>query len=117
MTNEDIVRIAMRQSAVDLGCKPEDFLLNENKIVISKKNAKARKYLEMPFACNLVSYDKDNLVGLAACSADCEDMWHIGVDVLPQYRRQGIAASLTSALALEILREAKSRFIARHGRI
>ena len=56
MTNEDVLKIAMRKSAVDLGCEPEDFLLNENKTVISKKNPKARKYLELPFKCNLVSY-------------------------------------------------------------
>ena len=29
-------------------------------------------------------------------------MWQIGVDVLPEYRRQGVAAALTSRLALEI---------------
>lgn len=30
------------------------------------------------------------MVGLAACSADCKEMWQIGVDVLPKYRHQGI---------------------------
>ena len=37
------------------------------------------------------------------CSADCEMMYQIGVDVLPEYRRKGIASALTSRLALEIL--------------
>lgn len=41
--------------------------------------------------------------GLAGCSADCDTMWQIGIDVLPEYRRQGIASALTSRLALEIL--------------
>ena len=31
-------------------------------------------------------------------------MWQIGVDVLAQYRRQGIASALTSGLAAEVLR-------------
>jgi len=49
------------------------------------------------------AYDGDTLVGLAGASADCETMWQIGVDVLPAYRRRGIASALTHALALEIL--------------
>lgn len=56
MTNEEILRIAMQQSAADLDCKSEDFLKKENIIAISKKNNKARKYLDLPFDCNLVSY-------------------------------------------------------------
>ncbi len=56
------------------------------------------------------AYDGARLVGLAACSADCEDMWQIGVDVLPSYRRQGIASALTSHLALEILARGKVPF-------
>lgn len=216
MTNDEIFQIAMQQSAVDLGCRIEDFSINENKIVISKKNCNARKYLELPFECNLVSYgnnivasvrqdiadvvkdyigryqvahcfetpnlnvlsdalakyglkicfmaeyflpdvnllqeqkckyitqvlyptdfadlykpewsnalcekrkeldvlgvgayDGDKLIGLAACSADCDDMWQIGVDVLLKYRRQGVAAALTSSLALEILKRGKVPF-------
>ena len=50
------------------------------------------------------------LIGLAACSADCDDMWQIGVDVLPEYRRQGIASSLTSNLAMEIMDRGKVPF-------
>lgn len=34
------------------------------------------------------AYDGEKLIGLAACSADCDTMWQIGVDVLPEYRRQ-----------------------------
>ncbi|MBE6758807.1 MAG: GNAT family N-acetyltransferase [Ruminococcaceae bacterium] len=54
--------------------------------------------------------DGDRLVGLAACSADCDTMWQIGIDVLPEYRRRGIAAALTSQLALEILERGKVPF-------
>ncbi len=49
------------------------------------------------------AYDNDKLIGLAGCSADCEIMYQIGVDVLPEYRRKGIAAALTSRLAIEII--------------
>lgn len=49
------------------------------------------------------AYDGDKLVGFAACSADCDSMWQIGVDVLPEYRRRGIASAVTSKLAVLIL--------------
>lgn len=216
MTNAEIMRIALRQSAVDCSCSPEDFLSGKPKVTLSRSHPKARKYLPLPFACDLVSYgnnivaqcsgeiapialefitkypaehaletphlhkldemlvpyglkvcfmaeyflpdldtlkelpcgyelrvlhqpdfaelykpewsnalcearkeldvlgvgafDGDTMVGFAACSADCEDMWQIGVDVLPPYRRRGIAAALTSRLALEILKWGKVPF-------
>ena len=56
------------------------------------------------------AYDGELLVGLAGCSADCASMWQIGVDVLPGYRRKGIAAALTSQLATEILKRDKVPF-------
>lgn len=216
MTNQNILNIAMQQSAFDLNCNKEDFTKTENVVVISSNNKKARKYLELPFFCNLVSYgnnivasvdksietivyeyintyqiehcfeapnmhilndklqqfnmsicfmaeyflpniqdihplfcnyelkvlkpeqfsnlylkewgnalcekrknldvlavgafEKNKLVGLAGCSADCNTMWQIGVDVLPQYRRKGIASALTSRLACEILKNGKIPF-------
>lgn len=214
MTNKDILNIAMRQSAVDLSCSADDFLSDKNRVIISQKNDGARKYLELPFECNLVSYgnnivasvrsdvsetvnkyinkypiehcfetpnmnvlseklsayglkicfmaeyflpdlsvlkklpckyetriledfsnlylpewsnalcekrkeldvlgvgayDSGRIIGLAGCSADCDDMWQIGIDVLPEYRRQGIASALTSALTAEILKRGKVPF-------
>lgn len=216
LTNQTILETALRQSATDAGCRPEDFLQRENVTVLSRKDPKARKYLELPLPCNLISYgnnvvvsvqeayreiatdyvnrfpayrcfetpqihvlddalrekgarlcfmaeyflpdlgavragkcpyetrllrqpdfaplyeepwsnalckkrkeldilgvgayDGGQLIALAACSADCEDMWQIGVDVLPAYRRQGIAAALTGRLALEILERGKVPF-------
>ncbi len=56
------------------------------------------------------AYDGDRLVAFAACSADCPDMWQIGVDVLPGYRRMGLAAAVTSRLTKEILRRGKIPF-------
>lgn len=195
MTNREMMEIAMRQSAEDMGCRVEDLKADKNVVVPINLGKKARKYLKEPITCNLVSYgnnimaasipetmdlvsayvdkfefyhcfetpdmhwlnerlvekghkicfmaeyylpdisriptlscayvtrvltqedfadlyrpewgnalcedrknldvlgvgayDGSTLVGLAACSADCDDMWQIGVDVLPEYRRPG----------------------------
>lgn len=216
MTNEEILSTAMKQSALDINCRAEDFLCNHPVIVRSGVGPTARKYYKEPIACNLVSYgsnvvasvrdeyrelveeyigkfafyhcfetpnlhwlnermlplgqkvcfmaeyylpdveklrvlpcdyemrgleqpdfrdlykpewsnalcedrkeldvlgigayDGEKLIGLAGCSADCESMWQIGVDVLPEYRRRGVAAALTSGLALEILKRGKVPF-------
>ncbi len=216
MTNAEIMAAAMRQSAEDIGCKPDDFLKDENVTVPFRMGPGARKYLKEPITCALVSYgsnvvaaaspevsdivseyigrygffrcfetpnmhwldgklyekghricfmaeyylpdvdrltsrpcayetrvleqkdfdglylpewsnalcyerrqldilgigayDRGKLVGFAACSADCEDMWQIGVDVLPDYRRRGIASALTGALAKEIIKRGKVPF-------
>lgn len=216
MTNREMLEIAMRQSAEDMGCCEEDFKTNRNVVSTLKLGKDARRYLKEPITCNFVSYgnnivaasinetldlvseyigkfefyhcfetpnmhwlnerlfekghkicfmaeyylpdtsrmpvlscayktrilkqedfgelylpewgnalckerkhldvlgvgayDGNTLVGLAACSADCKDMWQIGVDVLPKYRRQGIASVLTSTLAKEILNRNKVPF-------
>lgn len=222
MTNQQILEVAMRQSAIDSNCHWRDFTSRQNKVVISGKNENARKYIKLPFICDLTSYgtnivasvskeleeivskyinkyniehcfetpnlhklmeslrpmgynicfmaeyslpdadilaggqladrlwkrvssaspsyevkimgqedfkelyipqwgnalctdrreldviaagayDNGKLVALAGASADCGTMWQIGVDVLPEYRRQGLASALTSRLAAEIL--------------
>ncbi len=56
------------------------------------------------------AYDRGKLIALAGCSADCDMMYQIGVDVLPEYRRQGIAGAVTSRLALEVLALGKVPF-------
>jgi len=56
------------------------------------------------------AYDGERLIALAGCSADCDSMWQIGIDVLPEYRRQGIGAALTARLATEILKRGKVPF-------
>ena len=228
MTNQEILKIAMAQSAIDLCAAPDDFEKSENVVVTSRESEGARRYLKLPFSCQLVSYgnnvvasvspefreiaenyinkypvehlfetphlhalneklmekgqkicfmaeyflpdvdvlrqrtvgdgekrtvgdagpyelrlltqpdfaelylpewsnalckdrkhldvlgvgayDGDQLIGLAGCSADCDTMWQIGIDVLPAYRRQGIASALTSRLAIEILNRGKVPF-------
>ena len=68
-----------------------------------------RKELDM---LGVGAYDGEKLVGLAGCSADCPDMWQIGIDVLPEYRRKGIASALTNRLAREIFGQGKVPFYA-----
>lgn len=212
MDNNMIMKIALEQSAYDCCCAPEDFLSVHNSVHVSKNSDRARRYLDLPHLCDLVSYgtnivatgredllpeiaqcidrmpaiencfetpglyllnkilekegaricfmadyflpdidavfqydrlyagscdfrvmevpefaelylpewknalcadrkhldrlavgafDRGKLVGLAGCSADCDTMWQIGVDVLPEYRRHGIASALTNRLARE----------------
>ncbi|SDB50108.1 Acetyltransferase (GNAT) family protein [Pseudobutyrivibrio sp. YE44] len=216
MTNDEIMRIAMVQSAEDLGCQVEDFTKNSNVIVPLKLGTNAKNYYKLPIGANFISYgnnivvgtnaeladlikeyidkfefyhcfetpnlnwlnerlmpkgykvcfmaeyylpnvtripevdckydlrileqrdftdlylpewsnalckdrkqldvlgigayDEGKLIGLAGCSADADMMWQIGVDVLPDYRKQGVATALTSKLALEILNRDKVPF-------
>ncbi len=216
MTNQEILSVALQQSAYDCNCRAEDFLKDTNVTVLSKKHPKARCYVPLPLECDLVSYgnnivaqvserlmdtvtsyiqkypvehcfetpnmnvlneellqyglkvcfmaeyflpdmeclqrlpceyevrilhtedfaglytqewsnalcgdrkerdvlaagayENGKLIGLAGCSADCETMWQIGVDVLPSHRRKGVASALTSHLALETLALGKVPF-------
>jgi len=50
------------------------------------------------------------IVGMAGASEDCEMLWQMGVDVLPEFRHLGIAAVLTNRLAIEILQRGKSPY-------
>lgn len=56
------------------------------------------------------AYDGERLIGLAACSADCDSMYQIGIDVLPEYRRRGIAKAVVTRLAQEIIKLGKVPF-------
>lgn len=56
------------------------------------------------------AFDKGRLIALSGASSDCDNMWQIGIDVLPEYRRMGIAASLTVRLSNEIMYAGKVPF-------
>lgn len=51
----------MQQSAIDANCNIEDFTCGKNVVTVSKENVFARKYLKLPYVCNLISYG-DNIV-------------------------------------------------------
>ena len=221
MTKQDIMCIAMRQSAADCACSEEDFRRETNVVVASKASDSASRYMTLPHICALFSYgsnvvascredlipevtayvngadqafrcfetpylytlnrilekanarvfwthacflpdpdavfgpelpcayetrelhpedfaelylpewgnalcrdrmeldmlgvgayDGGRLVGLAACSADCPEMWQIGIDVLSEYRRQGMASALTNRLARAVFERGKVPFYA-----
>ena len=80
-----------------------DLYLPEWSNALSEK----RKHLDM---LGFGAYDGDKLIGFSGCSADCDTMWQIGIDVLPEYRKQGIAAAVTSRLAVEVLQRGKVPF-------
>ena len=216
MTDQDMLRIAMDQSAEDMGCAAADFLSDRNIVVPFRLGARAKRYYRLPVGANFVSYgnnvvaaateellpvvreyvdrfdfyhcfetpnlrwlnrrleslgqtvcfmaeyylpdpdrlrnltcpyelrvlekagfealyvpewsnalcrdrkeldvlavgayDGGKLIGLAGCSADADKMWQIGVDVLPEYRKQGVGSALTAQLAREILIRGKVPF-------
>ena len=88
---------------------PEDFTglyVPEWSNALSRKE---RKELDM---LGYGAYDGDKLIGLAGCSADCVEMWQIGIDVLPEYRQKGIASALTSQLARAVFDRGKIPFYA-----
>lgn len=96
-----------------LGCRfemrllhPEDF---EGLYTKEWSNALCARRRELD-VLGAGAYDGNRLIGLAGCSRDCERMWQIGVDVLPEYRNQGVASALTSRLALEILARGRVPF-------
>ncbi|MDE7292795.1 MAG: GNAT family N-acetyltransferase [Oscillospiraceae bacterium] len=81
----------------------------ENLYLPEWSNALCEKRKELD-VLGVGAYENGRLIGLAGCSADCENMWQIGVDVLPEYRRRGIACAVTSRLACEIIERGKVPF-------
>ena len=56
MTRETILQLAREQSAIDLHCSAADFTRTDPVIVHSQPDERARRYLTLPFSCQLVSY-------------------------------------------------------------
>ena len=63
-----------------------------------------RFYPERPDVLAVVALDGDRIIGMAGCSADTPELWQIGIDVLPPYRRLGGGTALVTLLRQEILR-------------
>ena len=62
LNQEEIRGIALRQSAIDAGCTPADFVRSENVIVPSVVSPDARRYLKQPLECTLISYGANVVV-------------------------------------------------------
>lgn len=49
------------------------------------------------------AYDGDKIIGVAGADRVNDDIWEVGIEVLPEYRKDGLATILTNNLTLEIL--------------
>ena len=52
----------------------------------------------------VIALDGDTVMGMAGCSADTPELWQIGIDVLPEYRKRGVGRALVTLLRNEALR-------------
>lgn len=55
----------------------------------------------------VVGYIDGKIAGVAGASNDSDTMWQIGIDVLPEYRKMGVATTLTKILTDEIVKQGK----------
>lgn len=63
-----------------------------------------------PDVLGVAALDGDIIMGMAGSSKDSKTLYHIGIDVLPEYRGKGIGANLVAILKQEILRRGKIPF-------
>lgn len=56
MTNTDILKTALAQSAINCCCEPEDFFATESLVRVSRPREGLPAYHEPPQVCDLVSY-------------------------------------------------------------
>jgi GNAT superfamily N-acetyltransferase len=54
-----------------------------------------------------IAMSDSKVVGISGASADCEMLWLIGIAVLPEYRRLGLAVALTNQLTIAIMERGK----------
>jgi GNAT superfamily N-acetyltransferase len=57
----------------------------------------------LPWMVAAVAKCGGEIAGIAAASADCDVMWQVGVDTLPEYQERGIAKATVSAVTEYIL--------------
>ncbi|MGD1118085.1 MAG: GNAT family N-acetyltransferase [Dehalococcoidales bacterium] len=60
---------------------------------------------ERPWTVGALARCDNELVGMAVATADCDEMWQIGVDTLPEYRKRGIGKATVSAVSKYILKQ------------
>lgn len=59
---------------------------------------------ERPDVLAVLALDGEKIMGMAGCSVDSSQLWQIGIDVLPEYRRRGIGSALVKLLRNETFR-------------
>lgn len=66
-------------------------------------NAICTEYLpHRPDRIAVCAYDGDNIMGMAGCSEDAPHWQQIGIDVMPEYRSQGVGTYLVTLLKNKI---------------
>lgn len=55
----------------------------------------------------VVAYDKGELLGVAGASNDTDDIWQIGVDVVPEKQKQHVATDIVRIISNEVLKKSK----------
>ena len=63
-----------------------------------------RFHPERPDVLAVIALEGDTVMGMAGCSADTPELWQIGIDVLPEYRKRGVGRALVTLLRNEALR-------------
>ena len=63
-----------------------------------------RRNPETPDMIAVLATYQGERVGMAGASADCDTMWQVGVDTLPEYRRRGIAEATVSIVTENIIK-------------
>ena len=54
-----------------------------------------------------VAYDGDKIIGVAGADKINDDIWEVGIEVLPEYRKDGLATILTKNLTIKIIEKGR----------
>ena len=52
----------------------------------------------------VAAYEKNEILGVAAASNDTDDIWQIGIDVIPEKQNKHIATDLVKIISNEVLK-------------
>lgn len=55
----------------------------------------------------VVAYEKGEILGVAGASNDTDDIWQIGVDVVPEKQKQHVATDIVKIISNEVLKKNK----------
>ena len=55
----------------------------------------------------VVAYEKGEILGVAAASNDTDDIWQIGINVVPESQKRHVATDLVRIISNEVLKREK----------